>query len=191
MKLTQALDYTQLRKHPYPEHIVLQLDPEKMEVAIALMNLLQITGNSIRHDRESWDRSLIEALIECGKRTRTILIERSALLEVSKDNEDMQIAKQLLSDPSSRLSIAEIAGRLGYTPVHFSRIFRSTAGTCPRSWRANARIEHATKMLEQSDLTVTRIAEECGFEEQSNFNHMFRKMLGCSPSSWRRRHKNA
>jgi AraC-like DNA-binding protein len=103
----------------------------------------------------------------------------------------LALARQLLSTPSEDASIAVVAAACGASPGYFSKAFRATLGICPRRWQAQARVERAKALLESSTRMMIDIAGECGFTEQSHFNHTFTRLVGCNPGAWRTLHQQA
>jgi len=94
----------------------------------------------------------------------------------------------LLSPTSNRPAIAIVAQACGLTATQFSRAFKAQFGQTPQRWRLAAQIERAKSMMTETSYSLTDIAVECGFAEQSHFNHTFRKRVGCAPSTWRKQH---
>ncbi|GAA0895457.1 GlxA family transcriptional regulator [Pseudonocardia zijingensis] len=84
------------------------------------------------------------------------------------------------------LSVAEMAGHIGYSTRSFSRRFQAQFGTSPWRWVARQRILRARQLLESSDLTVEQIAARCGFETTVAFRRRFRELVHVSPSDYRR-----
>lgn len=101
------------------------------------------------------------------------------------------LARELLSTTSEDASIAVVAAACGTSPGYFSKAFRATLGMCPRRWQAHARVERAKALLESSTRMMIDIAGECGFTEQSHFNHTFTRLVGCNPGTWRILHQQA
>lgn len=55
-----------------------------------------------------------------------------------------------------------------------------------RNWRTELRINDAKKMLlEDNQVSINLIGEQCGFSDRSNFHRQFVKIVGCSPKKWR------
>ncbi len=55
-----------------------------------------------------------------------------------------------------------------------------------RSWRNELRINDTKKMLiEDEEISINAIREQCGFSDRSNFYNQFTKVVGCSPKKWR------
>lgn len=77
------------------------------------------------------------------------------------------------------------ASALGLSRRRFTQLFREVAGT---SWLAHVRrlrIDHAKKLLENTNRTVLSVAFECGFEDLSTFYRAFKRETGESPNKWR------
>jgi AraC-like DNA-binding protein len=88
-----------------------------------------------------------------------------------------------LADPISLANLAAIA-RL--SPYHFARAFKRSFGMPPHRLHTARRIERAKTLLAQPTLSITEIALEVGFGETSSFTAAFRRLVGCTPSSYRR-----
>lgn len=67
------------------------------------------------------------------------------------------------------------------------RCFRATIGTAPIRYLRQYRIEKAARMLEETAVPVSSVAENCGFQDVSYFTKTFREMKGCTPSAYRHR----
>jgi AraC-like DNA-binding protein len=97
-----------------------------------------------------------------------------------------RVALSMLSEENTTSSaIAEVASACGISPTQFARAFKAKFGVPPQRWRLLRRVEHAKKLMLETDLTLTDIACECGFSEQSHFTHTFVKFVGKSPREWR------
>lgn len=69
----------------------------------------------------------------------------------------------------------------------FLRVFRSATGSPPLAWLIERRIERACSLLRHTDLTVTEIAFDCGFNDSNYFSRQFRKVTGGTPRDYRKR----
>jgi AraC family transcriptional regulator len=86
------------------------------------------------------------------------------------------------------LSIVELAGLLQLSPAYFCRAFSKTLGVTPHRFVLNERIAIAAQRLQQTKAPpMAELACAVGFATQSHFNVVFRKLVGCSPSEFRRR----
>jgi AraC family transcriptional regulator len=83
------------------------------------------------------------------------------------------------------LSAAALASRAGISLAHFSRVFREATGVSPHRYVMSARLDLARKLLTQSTLPVSRIAQECGFSSQSHLTASFRAAHSTTPARYR------
>jgi len=67
----------------------------------------------------------------------------------------------------------------------FKRDFQIVYGESPARWLLNKRLEHALKILSNSNKTIYEISFESGFENSTHFSHAFRKHFGVSPLKYR------
>ncbi|HPY41548.1 MAG TPA: AraC family transcriptional regulator [Thiolinea sp.] len=94
-------------------------------------------------------------------------------------------AQQLYCDPD--LSLNRLARKLG-TPARNVSTAVNSVLECNVSQLINAyRVECVTQQLDQSELSITEIMGNCGFQTKSNFNREFRRLTGMNPSEWRKR----
>ena len=89
------------------------------------------------------------------------------------------------ANPAADLSAARLAARAGVSLAHFSRIFRDAMGMPPHRYVLAARLDLARKLLTQSTLPISRIAEECGFSSQSHLTASFRSAHSVTPAQYR------
>ncbi|MBR3437082.1 MAG: helix-turn-helix transcriptional regulator [Lachnospiraceae bacterium] len=77
-------------------------------------------------------------------------------------------------------------GRMtGYSPLHLLRIFREETQKTPHDLAAVLRMAKARKLLKESDLTVSEIAQQCGYRSESYFHEMFREENHMTPGRYR------
>lgn len=84
-----------------------------------------------------------------------------------------------------RVSLEELASIAQLSAVHFARLFRQTTGQPPHQWLLEQRLQHAEKLLVAKTLTITDIATQSGFSDQSHLTRAFRRSRGVTPSRFR------
>jgi len=84
------------------------------------------------------------------------------------------------------LSLLELAGAMGLSPRHFSRLFRTTFGTTPHRYVMGKRVNEAKALLATRRLAIVEIAEALGFADQSHLTNVFRRVTGVSPKRYQR-----
>jgi AraC family transcriptional activator FtrA len=87
---------------------------------------------------------------------------------------------------SRELRIEELAKRAAMSPRTFFRKFREATGEAPYDWLLRQRIAIAKELLEDSNLSIDRIAHEAGLGSADTLRHHFRKQLGMAPNRFRR-----
>ncbi len=89
-----------------------------------------------------------------------------------------------------RLTVKTMAARSRMSPRHFSRIFQAEVGQTPARYLQTLRLEAAKRRLAESDLTVEKVAVDCGFGTAETLRRTFVDALGVSPSEYRRRFRS-
>ena len=70
----------------------------------------------------------------------------------------------------------------------FRRAFENIMETTPGAYITTIRINKARKLLSETSKTISDIAEECGFYDQSHFTKAFIRLRRQSPGEYRRHH---
>ena len=78
-----------------------------------------------------------------------------------------------------------LAGIAGVHPVHLSREFHKHFHMTIGEYIRKRRIEHASELLSNSELSMAEIASTCGFSDQSHFCALFKKHSGMTPAKFR------
>ena len=86
----------------------------------------------------------------------------------------------------SDLSLQALANESGYSRVHFVRMFRAATGYSPHSYLLTLKLERVQELLKNPSMSLIDIALDCGFSSHSHMSRLFRKMLGVTPSAYRR-----
>lgn len=86
------------------------------------------------------------------------------------------------------LSLGELAATVDLSSHYFTEAFRKTVGVPPYRYVLQQRVEKAKELLLGSDMTVSIVSERSGFSSQTQFTTMFRKIVGVTPSKFRREH---
>ena len=75
--------------------------------------------------------------------------------------------------------------------AHFARSFKEAFGLPPHRYLLTRRIERATALLRESDLSITEVAFQTGWRSLGTFGRIFRDITGESPSALRARVRGA
>ena len=84
------------------------------------------------------------------------------------------------------ITLEDLAAAACISRFHFARLFRATTGASPMQYVRNMRVTAAMALLAQNP-SISAVAVELGFFDQSHFTRTFRRVTGVSPGHWRRR----
>jgi len=117
---------------------------------------------------------------------RTLATSSFAKVEVSSDSRRVLKVKNYISQNyRDEIRLPEVASLAGMSPSAFSRFFKLHTGRNLSDYIIDMRLGYASRMLVDSTHSIAEIAYGCGFNNLSNFNRIFRKKKGCSPSEFR------
>ena len=88
---------------------------------------------------------------------------------------------------SGPLDVPALARVAHVSPAHFSRQFRATFGETPHRYLQRRRVERAMELLRETDLPVTEICLDVGFNSLGTFSRTFRDIVGEPPTAYRQR----
>lgn len=89
------------------------------------------------------------------------------------------------------ISIREISKKLCLSQVQIINMFKKTFNVTPYQYFTQKRIELAASMLLSSNMSVKEISETLNYTDQPYFTKSFKKIVGCSPSEYRKANRNA
>jgi len=109
-----------------------------------------------------------------------------AKVELPSDSRRVQKVKTFI-DQNYRQDIRlnQLADIAGMSPSAFSRFFKLHTGRNLSEYIIDYRLGHACRLLVDSTHSIAEISFSCGFNNLSNFNRIFKKRKGCSPSEFR------
>lgn len=119
------------------------------------------------------------------------LLSRHHLLQTAKEsgNENIESIKKVLSyiheHYSEKIFIKDLARLLNLNEQYFCRFFKKAVGQSPISYLNSYRIRRATDLLTETELPVTDVCLECGFNNFGNFLREFRSQTGTTPLQYR------
>jgi len=84
--------------------------------------------------------------------------------------------------------VAAMASNCGLTERSFHTRFKRATGMSPMDYVQTVRIEEAKQLLETSEMPLDEVAAEVGYAEPASFRRLFGRMVGVTPSTYRRQH---
>lgn len=103
--------------------------------------------------------------------------------------QERRCTEYLNDHASENVGLGTLAGLVGLSPFHFARAFKQSTGVPPHRYQLNLRMACAKALLEATDVPVTQIAFDVGYESSQALARLFRREIGLSPSEYRRQHR--
>ncbi len=84
------------------------------------------------------------------------------------------------------LTLQDVANHLHLNPSYFSRVFKQSFGSSFKEYLTQVRIEEAKRLLKNTEYSLLDIAVATGFDNQSYFTNVFKKVTGLTPGQYRK-----
>ena len=118
----------------------------------------------------------------CLEQYRSVLICNEEKVSFSD-----KVIHYMQENVQHNLSLEQLAAYIKYSPSHFSMLFQRETGVSPISCFLQLKIQKACQYIELTDLKLNEISTLLGFEEPAYFSRLFSKVMGLSPSEYRRK----
>ena len=90
-----------------------------------------------------------------------------------------------------KLPLETLAAVAEMSPTHFAHLFKHATGLAPHQYVNLCRMEHAKRLLAETDLALIEIGAQVGCADQSHFTALFRKHVSVTPKAYRSTTRNA
>ena len=95
-------------------------------------------------------------------------------------------AKLFITDhQGEEISLRQVSSAVNTSAFYFCKIFKQATGLTFTDYLARVRIEKVKNLLQNPHKRISEAAFEAGFQSLSQFNRVFRKIEGESPTTWR------
>ena len=108
---------------------------------------------------------------------------------VSESKRILKVKNYIDEHYKDDLSLEQLADLVGMTPTAFSRYFKQRTAKYISEYIVDSRLGHAARLLVDTSDSVSEICWATGFNTLSNFNRLFRKRKGCSPTEFREKYQ--
>jgi len=163
-------------------------------LAVILVRLLDDAAEAIYRDREAAQTYIARAsaLLQAHQNRDILGHEQGTATLVSGGLAPWKIVRvrtYVEAHLDSTIRIRDLATITRVSVSYFSRSFTRSVGVPPVAYITGRRLTRAQHLMLTTDEPLSQIALACGFYDQSNLSRVFRRQLGMSPSTWRRRHR--
>jgi AraC-like DNA-binding protein/ligand-binding sensor protein len=126
-------------------------------------------------------------LLEIFGRHLSILSNQLAVESSTTEPLAVARAKQFIArNQDNAICLATVAKAVNTSTFYFCKLFKRATGLTFTDYLARVRIEKAKTLLIDRNRRISEVAYDVGFQSLTHFNRIFRKLVGASPSSYRR-----
>lgn len=168
------------------------LDRARCGLAFSGLTIMKVFGkiDELTHQRRGFHAvlSFLELLYDLSLADDSRTLSSSSFARIKTSSESRRVGKvqqYIASHYGEEVRLETLADLVGMTPVAFSRFFHQRTGRTLSDYIIEIRLGAAARMLIDSTKMVAEICYDCGFNTLSNFNRLFRKHKGCTPTAFR------
>jgi len=168
------------------------LDRARCGLAFSGLTIMKVFGkiDELTHQRRGFHAvlSFLELLYDLSLADDSRTLSSSSFARIKTSNESRRVNKvqqYIASHYAEDVRLETLADLAGMTPVAFSRFFHQRTGRSLSEYIIEIRLGIAARMLIDTTKMVAEICYDCGFNTLSNFNRLFRKHKGCTPTALR------
>lgn len=101
------------------------------------------------------------------------------------DEQIMQVQAWINDNHSSDLSLTTIAKQFDMSNRTLSRRFKYATGTTVNHYVQTARMNMAKELIEKTNLSLSEVIEQVGYQDATHFNHLFKQRIGFAPKDYK------
>lgn len=184
-------DETLFGRNPYAS-ITRMMQEAKMGLSFPMQAIMKVYGlldtlSSVKDGFYAVQQflTILYELSRC-ENARTLASSSYAKVTVEDDSRRILKVKNFISkNYMDELRLPELASLAGMSSSAFSRFFKLHTGRNISEYIIDLRLGYAARMLVDTAKSISEIGFDCGFNNLSNFNRIFKKKKGCSPSEFR------
>ena len=187
-------EHTPFRTNPY-KSIYQMMMRAKRGLAFRMSAIMTIYPRLVKlatiDDKFLMAHELIYILHELSKFDDAYELSSSTFAKVDVSSESRRVLKVkdfINTHINDELRLEQLANLVSMTPTAFSRFFKLRTGKTLSEYIVDIRLGHAARRLLDTSDSVSEICWDCGFNTLSNFNRLFRKRKGCSPTEFREKY---
>jgi YesN/AraC family two-component response regulator len=166
----------------------MRANPQTRQIPVLVLSGRMLTFDDIKrleqHARTTFQSKDILSSKETTATVQRILMDKDTLPAHTSALVKRTVAylHQNFQEPLSR---EEIARAVGVSKNYLSHIFRRELGLSPWDYLNRYRIKQARELLSQTDVTITDVAYQVGFNNPAYFSRVFHQQTGVSPTEYR------
>ena len=113
-------------------------------------------------------------------------IENVSIINTKNSDRQSTILKYIEDNIDKKISVEDIAGEVYLHPNYFIRYFKKSFGMSPARYINKRKMELSCRMLGESEMSVSEVAEELGYGDIYHFSKIFKNYTGFSPRYYKK-----
>lgn len=101
-----------------------------------------------------------------------------------------KISEYIEENYNKDISLVQVANYIGFSSFYLSKLIKESLEINYVTYVTTIRIEKAKQLLIENQLNISEVAYEVGYSEPKYFSNVFKKMVGMTPSSYRKQQRN-
>lgn len=158
------------------------LSPHQVKKITDICNLLRFGKLKNEDEYKLYSQLLMNDVV-------SIVFEQNVFFENDRPKWLNEIIAEMQRPENVYWSVGDVLSRVDYSHAHFAKLFKRYMGMSLVAYLAVVKMNAAHDYLLHSDLPISDIAANLGYESNSHFNHVFHKHYGVSPSQYRKEKK--
>lgn len=149
----------------------------------------ELSGTTVDLDLlpPAWAGGLVERAAHATTWTEVFgLLDRALLAEAASRPPDPEVGRawELLRASAGRITVEELARRVGWSRRHLGARFRSALGLTPKQAARLVRFDRSATALRHGARDLASVAVTCGYADQPHLTREWREMAGSTPVGW-------
>lgn len=159
-------------------------DEETIALMHALFDRIGESGDGVAFKVIGAYHNLLGEMQKKGEYTSHLALSKGQ--DEKKVNKLKLVLKFIRENFASDITLDDMSAVAGFSCKYFCKFFKDMTGTTPVNYLMAYRIERASRKLLSTDLSVTQIAFDCGFNDLSYFIRTFKAFKKVSPKEYRK-----
>ena len=185
-------DETLFGRNPYAS-ITRMMQKAKKGLSFPLQAIMKVYGmlDTLSSVKDGFYavQQFLTILYELSRCENARTLASSSYAKVTVEDDDsrriLKVKNFISKNYMDELRLPELASLAGMSSSAFSRFFKLHTGRNISEYIIDLRLGYAARMLVDTAKSISEIGFDCGFNNLSNFNRIFKKKKGCSPSEFR------
>ncbi len=173
------------------DDVIIYFDDDSQKKIITILKDIETEWNNYSEFSEDVIISLLTILFVTVIRCRIIAPNITHSVHSDADSPLIVALKFLDSNFYKNPSLSETAHACGVSEAHLSRLFSERLGSSYSTFLNEEKINHAQRLLVNTNLSMSDIAYQSGFTTSSYFCDVFKKAIGVSPLQFRKWHQSS